>query len=298
MKKQKNLAYTFLKLVITIVFLYFVFSKISFYETIEILRKSNLSFLLIGLLSFIISQWISANRLLEIFKSISFYLSPKSNYQLYLVGMFYNFFIPGGIGGDAYKVYLLQKKLQWSVKKVTSCILFDRCIGLGGLLILIVIISVFTPVFKSSSFLLKGLTIGCLPLMISAGYLLTYYLFPSFKSYYTKTLLFSVFVQLFQCLSIYFIAKSMSIPDNYIHYILIFLVSSILSVFSFSGIGVRELIFYQASVILSLDTAKSVSIGTLFSILTAFISIFGCFYIFRKDTSIHIKEKPQSGIPL
>ena len=60
-----------------------------------------------------------------------------------MVGIFYNFFIPGGVGGDAYKGVLMNKKFQWSLKKIYKLLILDRLIGFGVILCLIIVFSGF-----------------------------------------------------------------------------------------------------------------------------------------------------------
>ena len=48
------------------------------------------------------------------------------------VGMFYNLFLPGGIGGDAYKVYQLRKYHQGRTFAIVQAMIFDRLNGFLG----------------------------------------------------------------------------------------------------------------------------------------------------------------------
>src|SRR5690606_41951763 len=50
--------------------------------------------------------------------------------------MFYNFFVPGGLGGDAYEVYVLHKSFNWNAKDLGFAILNDRTSGLFAICIL------------------------------------------------------------------------------------------------------------------------------------------------------------------
>jgi uncharacterized protein (TIRG00374 family) len=99
-----------------------------------------------GAFFFLASQILSVKRLDFYLKANSFNLSFRSNLELYFLGMFYNFFIPGGIGGDAYKVYILNKKLGWELKKITSTIFNDRLSGLLAICVLILIFGTFDSI--------------------------------------------------------------------------------------------------------------------------------------------------------
>lgn len=280
--KKKNLLSTFFKIGVTILLLYIIFTKIPFNEVWDTIKKSNILYLSFAILCFIVSQWISAKRLLILFRAVHFSLSATSNYILYLVGMFYNFFIPGGIGGDAYKVYILNKKFKWSIKKLSATVLLDRFIGLTAIGIILIILLIFIPMVARLN--LIWVAPFALIFGVLSSYLFTKQMFPSFLSVYPKTLLLSVCIQVLQCICLVFILKSISLTetDQYIPYVIVFLISSVLSVFSFSGIGVREMIFYQASSLFIFNSTTAVTIGLLFSVITAFVSLFGFIFHIKK----------------
>ncbi len=288
-KKKKNLFYTFLKVAVTLILLYAVFSNIPFKDVWKVLKQANPTLLFIALVSFLLSQWLSANRLLILFRWSDFALSQKSNYMLYLIGMFYNFFIPGGIGGDAYKVYILNKTFKWPIKKLSAVVFVDRFMGLIAIGILIVLLCFFVPFFTEQHLL--WLLILALILGIIIAYIFIKKVFPSFLGISFHAILKSVGIQLLQCICVIFLLSSISQTDDYIIYVIAFLVSSVLSIFSFSGIGVREMIFYQASTLLAFDTMKAVTIGLLFSVLTAFVSFFGIYFHLKKKNKRYLRKK-------
>lgn len=289
-KKRKHLLSTFLKIGVTILLLYLIFTKISGKEISNILLQADKSLLTLALAYFIASQWVSSERLWILFRSQEYLISKRSNYQLYLIGMFYNFFIPGGIGGDAYKVFILHKKFGWSTKKLTATVFVDRFMGLTAIGILIVILCFFIP-FNTMPWLP-----WVLPVLFLGGIGLSYLFikkwFISFIKVFDKTLVQSIGVQLLQSASVILLLASISDIDQFITYVLVFLLSSVLSVFSFSGIGVREMIFYQAATLFAFDDTIAVSVGLLFSIITGFVSLFGVvFHI--KPSSNYIKKTQQ-----
>jgi uncharacterized membrane protein YbhN (UPF0104 family) len=286
MKKNRNLIFTFLKIALTFILLYIVFSNIPLNDVWIVLKKSNPILLFLALVSFILSQLVSANRLLQLLKWSGFMLDSKKNYILYLVGMFYNFFIPGGIGGDAYKIYILNKEYKWSVKKLTTVVFVDRLMGLIAIGILMVLFCLFIPYFATQNL------VWLLFVVLAVGLIFSYFfiklLFSSFLGIFLKSVLKSILIQLLQCICIVLLLSSISKTDDYILYIIAFLLSSVLSVLSFSGIGVREMILYQASTLFAFDSMKAVTIGLLFSILTAFVSLFGIYFHFKKDKKIEL----------
>ena len=54
----------------------------------------------------------------------------------FLIGMFYNQFLPGGTGGDIVKTYLLWKETPGKKPGALLAVLFDRMIGLIALIII------------------------------------------------------------------------------------------------------------------------------------------------------------------
>ena len=270
MKKAKKIIFTFLKIGISVLLVYLVFKKIPFVEILEISKTSSPYFLALALLFFVLSQLVSAERLWRYFNEIGYNFSRKSNGKLYLIGMFYNFFIPGGIGGDAYKVYLLQKEFGWNIKKLSAAVLADR---LSGLLAILILFQIFGVTLLS----------GYFQLLLILSLLLTFFIakwafsrfFPSFKNIFLSSFLLSLVVQGLQLLTIFCIVNSFTAVNNIEIYFLIFLVSTVLSVLSFSGIGIREWIFMKASFYLNFDSKISVAIAMLFTAISAFVSLFG-----------------------
>ena len=65
-------------------------------------------------------------------------------------------------------------------------------------------------------------------------------------------------------------------------YFLVFLISSVLSVVSFSGFGAREFVFLQAAIYLGTDSAMATSVGLTFNIITAIVSLLGVFFLIKK----------------
>jgi glycosyltransferase 2 family protein len=280
---NKKSVFTFLKIALTFVLLYVVFANIPLHQVWGIVQHSNPWLLIIALLCFIASQLVSANRLLHLFIWSGYALSPKTNTILYLVGMFYNFFIPGGIGGDAYKVYILNKDYHWPIKKLTSIIFIDRLMGLIAIGILMLLFCFFVPYFSENN--LFWLLLLLLSLEMVFSYFFIKWVFPSFLAITTPSVLKSILIQLLQCICIVSLLSSISETGDYFKYVIAFLLSSVLSIFSFSGIGIREMILYQAATLFDFDAMKAVTIGLLFSMLTAFVSLFGIYFHFRKSGS-------------
>ncbi|MDE0470428.1 MAG: lysylphosphatidylglycerol synthase transmembrane domain-containing protein, partial [Ekhidna sp.] len=135
--KSKKFLKAFLRVALSGLALWFVFSKVSLERIAALVLEANPLFLMLAALFFIASKVISAFRLNLFFRMIGLNLSRRFNLRLYWIGMFYNLFLPGGVGGDGYKVYVLNKQFDIKVKQLIRASLMDRLSGLISLLFLV-----------------------------------------------------------------------------------------------------------------------------------------------------------------
>jgi uncharacterized membrane protein YbhN (UPF0104 family) len=148
-KNWKNIFWTVVKTILKIVIsgalLYYVFRNVHFADVKYRLYHANYWWMLAALVSFFLSIIVASGRLLSFFRSIGLKLDPRFNFRLYLLGLFYNFLLPGGIGGDGYKIYLLNKSYKLPAKKVFWAIMFDRLSGLWAIGLIIVALIFLIP---------------------------------------------------------------------------------------------------------------------------------------------------------
>ena len=97
---------------------------------------------------------------------------------------------------------------------------------------------------------------------------------------------YSIIIQLFQFLSIFIILYSLGIDGNLIAVLYVFILSSMFSVFSFGGIGIREYIFLISASSININPEIATSIGLIFTICCAVSSIPGLYYLIRKPKLI------------
>jgi uncharacterized membrane protein YbhN (UPF0104 family) len=77
---------------------------------------------------------------------------------------------------------------------------------------------------------------------------------------------------------------ALGIEEDKVAYLVIFLVSSIVSVLplTIGGIGSREVTFFYGASLLGLDETISVGISVVFFLITAVVSLMGIWYHFKK----------------
>lgn len=279
-----------LKFAITAVALYFVVRKINITDIAALYSRANPWFLILAFLAFTLSKLISAFRLNIYFSAIDLKLREKTNVELYLLGMFYNLFLPGGIGGDGYKIYLLHKNYQTGTKKIFGAVLTDRISGMVALMALALVGISFLNLKSATQFTIYSLqfTIFNLAFFLIPVVFLVYYFFVKFiYSYFLKinlvTYLYAFAVQLLQVACAWFLLLALGETENHLAYIVIFLVSSAVAVLpiSIGGVGVRELTFLYGSQLLNVDINVAVGISFLFYLITAVVSLAGVWYVFR-----------------
>ncbi len=271
---------TAFKISISLGLMFWVLKQMDWSQIRTMFQQSNPIYLIISVLFFIFSQWVSVIRFNLFLRKTGIRISFVANSKLYLLGMFYNFFIPGGIGGDAYKAYVLSKTFNKSLKTLAQVVLVDRLMGLAAIGFIICIITVFISFpfawYWKWAFALTGLVAVLFSLKLIIKF------FHTHKKRIYLGFAYSVCIQIFQLACVWSIIAAFSIEGNPLIYMLMFMVSSVLSVISFAGIGVREAVFYYTAPWFEFNPDLSASIALSFSLITAFVSFFGIFFQFRK----------------
>jgi uncharacterized membrane protein YbhN (UPF0104 family) len=280
-KFNKNLL-TVLKVLFSGILLYLLFTKVPFSDIWELWIDSNPLWLFGALVLFTASKWISLLRLHLLMNWLGLNWTFPQQARLYLLGMFYNLFLPGGISGDGYKAFIYQKTSVLSLKKGLSALLLDRISGVWALAVWVVILAAFVvelPFYERPWMYVIAGILG------SIGYgLLVYLLFKNTWGNFWKGSLLSLGVQGAQLLSALFLLWSLHAEQDILGYLVVFLISSVAAVLplTIGGMGSREITFYYGSLWLGLDQTISLGISLLFFALTALVSFIGVYYHFRQ----------------
>ena len=276
---MKNKLLGIFQIIVTVFFIYYTLSKIGLNKILEVIKSADLLFILFASIVYFLSQIISSERLWFILKENNLIISSKENIKLYMVGIFYNFFIPGGVGGDAYKGVLMNKKFQWSLKKIYKLLILDRLIGFGVIICLIIVFSGFIldlEFISEFNFVLAPLY----ALLFFVGRVLVQKIFNN-EVIYTKTFFISHIIQILQFGSIILILFSLGVTNNYFTFLYIFLISSVLSIFSFGGIGIREYVFFTLASNTAVGPDIATSVGLIFTFSALISSVPGLFFLIK-----------------
>ncbi len=279
-----------LKIVVTTALLWYVFSKVPFKEIRQRLFQANYWWTAAALLCFFVSTIVSSWRLLSFFKSISLKLDPRFNLRLYLLGMFYNFLLPGGIGGDGYKIWLLNKNYKLPAKKMFWAILFDRLSGLWAIGLILVALILFVPQIENYMHIALPASIFVAGSIIY--YIVAHFFFKDYTRYFFEAHVKAVLVQSLQVCTILLVMLGQSFHGKFAPYLLSFLVSSLASVvpISLGGAGAREAIFTKLSGVFSMNVGLAVFLSLSFYLISLLVALLGVYYVLRP-------ERLEDGLP-
>lgn len=259
--------------------LYYVFSRVPFAQIKFRLLHANRIWLVAAVASYGASMFFSSWRLLSFFKSIDLKLDWRFNLRLYFLGLCYNVLLPGGIGGDGYKIYLLHKRYKLPTKKVFWAIFFDRLSGFWAIGAIVVGLIILIPSFPYH--LAYPLTI------VSIGSVVYYFVARKFFKDYTHKFFQAhtkaICVQSMQLLSIVCLLMAQGFDGKFAPYLLSFLFSSLAAVipFSLGGGGIRDALFLTLARQFDLKDDMAVYLSFGFYLISIIVALTGVYYVLR-----------------
>jgi len=299
-QKVKNLLKLVLKIGVTAVCLWYISTKIHWTEPIdgkkslkELFLESNKWWLVLAVLLFTVSKIISSYRLNVYFRNMNVHLGEKKNLKLYWLGMYYNLFLPGGYGGNGYKVYLVNKYRKNGIRKNIGAMLVNRISGL----VAIGIITISLYYVSGIKIPYAGFAWILAPLLYGFYLGVMKYFFKSFLKIHARLFWWSMILQLMQLVSAYFILKAFHVRAEISDYLFLFFISAIATALpiTIGGVGAREMVFLFGAKYLFLNYEIAISLSLMFFILSALLSSGGMYWVFfppfrREPDPINIKD--------
>lgn len=282
MPKASKALKTTLKVAVSLLLLYFVFSKLGTKELWNTLKQVSALHFITAFLLVLASKAIAHLRLLQYLNTVEIKIARFTHWKLYLQGMFYNLFLPGGIGGDAYKAYILSKQFDVKTKSIISALVVDRLSGMMALgTYTLILVSAYLSRYPMDILPKAFFYIGFLsPLIIVGFYALNKLWFKATLKAFKTTTLLSFALQGLQILATYLLLDGLGESHKIWGYLLLFTLSSVVSVLpiSLGGIGLRELTFYYGAEWLFINTETAVALSLLFFSTNALVSLLGLRY--------------------
>jgi len=131
---MKKILLTIFQLVVTIALLFWVYhDPVKRTQMGEALRASHFQWIAVAIVFYVVVEIAAAFRWHVLLKVQGIRLTFARLSGLFLIGMFYNQFLPGGTGGDIIKSYLLLKETRDKKAGALLAVVFDRLIGLVAL---------------------------------------------------------------------------------------------------------------------------------------------------------------------
>jgi len=313
-QRRKNIFVNFIKVIISILLVYFLLRRIGVENIWRQLGNANWWWALLGIASFTLSNILGALQWLLLLRSQNVKLSFWRVVSYYHVGLFFNNFLIGYIGGDAFRIYDVSKQSGDSTTAVSS-VVFDRLVGFFMLTTIAMAMSLFW--FRRLSSLK---TVWFIAAMLVSWILLLFFLFheksgkavgrlfkPLAPVFVTKKIhdiymavnhyqhmpgvlakvfFTSFFVQSLRIMTHYWAARAIGVDVNLIYFAIFIPIIAIFASLpiSFGGIGVRE----QSGVALFSTIGVLASKVATFEFLAYIIGIIaalpgGLFFVLRKE---------------
>jgi glycosyltransferase 2 family protein len=137
---MKRVFLTIFQLAVTVAMLWWVFHDPDQRAKMAIaLQTADYRWVGMGILAYLVVEISAAVRWNILLRVQKIDLSTPRLAGLFLIGMFYNQFLPGGTGGDIIKSYLLLKETKEKAGALLA-VVFDRLIGLVALVTITVVL--------------------------------------------------------------------------------------------------------------------------------------------------------------
>jgi uncharacterized membrane protein YbhN (UPF0104 family) len=269
------------RLSVTLLFVWLVSKRVDLREIATIFITSNAGWLALSIIIYGGSLIVSSHRSAIYLKGIGISLRPWNALALYLKGTVYNVLLPGGIGGDGYKILVLRKKEGPPVKQIFQAFFFERLSGLWAICSLLCVLnsSIDSPLLPP----------GLVWLLMAVGtigyYIIMQQFFSGHAKFFLQTHLISVGIQCLVSVAVVCILKSQPMSVSYGPYLLSFHGSTIFSILNIglSGLGVREFAMGFSAQMLRNDATLSVFLASAFWLVSTATTIPGLCLLFLKD---------------
>ena len=303
MKKAKPVIIFLIKLLVSGGLLAYFLSRIHIERFFHTFASAKFSYIALALAVYLVAQGVSAMRWAALARPIGIKTPFKDMVRYYLIGMFFNLFAPGTVGGDVSRVYYLVRDEQAHAKgrAVTTVhaamsVLMDRGIGMVVLVWLGAAGLLLFPAYPIPSaartatlllalaFLVGALSVPLLRrLLPEDGHQLVVKLRLALRSYRTQwralgaATLLSVAVHLIQAWMHVAMGRALDLDLPFSFCIIVYpLVGTFAAIpISVNGLGLREGGYVFLLAVIGIGTEKGVAFGILLFLIVALDSLLG-----------------------
>lgn len=322
MKRHKAAAILALKVFVSAGLLLYFLSRIHVERFVETFASANLSFIAEALVIYLLTQAISAVRWAVLARPLGIQAPFKDLASYCLIGMFFNLFAPGTVGGDVTRVYYLVKdqeqtgRQRWSVSTMhaTMSVLMDRVIGMGVLvwlgaagLLLYPNYAVPSAIRKLTfalalAFLIGGLAMPLLrrflpqdshPLVVKLRLILM-----SYRDHWQaipQAVVLSFLVHLVQSWMHVVMGRALNLNIPFSFAIIVYPLVGTFSALpvSLNGLGLREGGYIFMLAVIGINSEKSIAVGLLLFLIVALDSLLGGLLFLIRKTPQPLKVRSE-----
>jgi uncharacterized membrane protein YbhN (UPF0104 family) len=303
MKKAKPILIFLLKLLVSGGLLGYFLARIHIERFIDTFTSADFSYIALALGVYLIAQGASALRWTALARPLGIATPFSGMLRYYLIGMFFNLFAPGTVGGDVSRVYYLVKdeEAQAKGRAVTTVhaamsVLMDRGIGMVVLvwvgaagLLLFPDYAVPAPARTATLLLALGLFVGVVltpllrRLLPEDGHPLVAKLRLALRSYrkHWRALgaaaLLSLLAHLVQAWMHVVMGRALDLNLSFSFCLIVYpMVGTFAAIpISVNGLGLREGGYVFLLAVIGIGTEKSVAFGILLFLIVALDSLVG-----------------------
>lgn len=195
---------------------------------------------------------------------------------LIYIGMFFNAFLPGGIGGDGYLAFYIVRYFKKKPVIAIRTMLSGRANGLFFVNIVLFILFLLSD-FKKFVPFAEELVIALFIAQVIVYYFASKYILKEGLSLFFRAGGYSMLLQLFSILTSLFVLFSLGLQNNFINYLFLYFAAAVIAVLPISpgGIGIRELVFFEGAKLLGLDTEFAIAASLLYYAVFLMSSLLG-----------------------
>jgi glycosyltransferase 2 family protein len=133
-----------LQLLVTAAGIFYVFHDVhKRHQVAEALRHSDWNWLLIGWLCYGAVEVLATVRWQILLRVQDIVLGWLRTWAIVVIGLFFNMFLPGLVGGDVVRLYFVFKQVPGKKARATLSVVMDRLVGLISLLCLALLVMIF-----------------------------------------------------------------------------------------------------------------------------------------------------------
>lgn len=174
---SRPLVATLLKVAVTAALYALVFYQVDLRQFLGRLRGTHAGWLALGILAYAGGQWLSAWRWWVLLRPVRLAVPYPRIVSFYFIGMFFNFFLPTIVGGDAVKALLLARETG-APARATMSVFMERNVGLLALLAIAT-----AAAFAAPPVAVRGVSLLHLALLLLAGYIAANVVLASRRAY-------------------------------------------------------------------------------------------------------------------